>query len=492
MRYKIIVVLALLAGVAVIIGAQFCMPAIIGADGYLHIRMSQFDRLYGVHYKFHWARFSTFTAHFADKDFLYHILLIPFTLLPDIFFGAKLAACLFVILLFLLFFWVLRKYALRPLVPVFLALFFLSANFLRGIAEPRPMVLVLALTLLFVHFLVGKKQWGLFLVTVAYTLTHVSGPYLLFFALLAEAVRLASEGEFSGKSLRAVGAGLLLGILLHPNFPNNLIVFFLNGIIVPIYALKWGLELGAEFFPIDTREYVLNYPVVFFGLLAILVLSTSVGNKVKFSTKIWLAISGFFFIFSFFSRRYLIHLYPLALVTLAAYLSDWWESGPRMAWCRRYKALRYTALVLAIALFLLSGRSVYKDYLQNMAGDLQQARHFTAVAEFMHQVVPAGEVIFHTNWSDSQYLIGLNPANDYLVTFDPTYMYYWNPQKYKLYRQISFGNSNDPYSAIKNEFGARFGYAGKNYFSGLINQVKGDPRFTVMAEDGMGVVFRLR
>lgn len=376
--------------------------------------------------------------------------------------------------------------------PVFLLLFFLSANFLRGVSEPRPMVLVLGLTLLFTHFLIQKKQWALFFTTVAYTLTHVSGPYLLFFAFLAEAVRFGSQREFTWRSIRSVGLGLALGILTHPNFPNNLIVFYLNGIIVPVYALKWGLELGAEFFPIDTREFVLAYPVIFFGLLVLLALSASSSLKIKLSTKVWMALSGFFFIFSFFSRRYLIHLYPMFLVSLAAYISDWWESKERLILARQYKVLRLSLLVLAGALFILVSRGAYKDYRQNMLGDLQYNRHFEAVSKFMRENIPAGETIFHANWSDSQYFIGLNPQNDYLVTFDPTYMYYWNPEKYKLYRQISFGGASDPYTAIKEEFNASYGYAGKNYFSGLINQVRNDSRFQVLAEDGLGVVFRLK
>ncbi len=354
------------------------------------------------------------------------------------------------------------------------------------------MVLVLGLTLLFTHFLIHKKQWGLFLVTAAYTLAHVSGPYLLFFAFLAEVVRFGSQREFAWKSIRSVGLGLALGILAHPNFPHNLIVFYLNGVIVPIYALKWGLELGAEFFPIYTRDYVLGYPVIFIGLFALLALATSAANRIKLSTKIWMALSGFFFIFSFFSRRYLIHLYPMFLVALAAYISDWWESAERLILPRQYKILRLSMLVLAGALFILISWSTYKNYRQNTLGDLQYNRHFEAVSKFMRENIPAGETIFHANWSDSQYFIGLNPQNDYLVTFDPMYMYYWNPEKYKLYRQISFGGASDPYAAIKEEFNARYGYAGKNYFSGLIAQVRSDPRFELMAEDGLGVVFRLR
>ena len=32
---------------------------------------------------------------------------------------------------------------------------------------------------------------------------------------------------------------------------------------------------------------------------------------------------------------------------------------------------------------------------------------------------------------------------------------------------------------------------GKNYFSGLINQIRKDSRFTMLAEDNLGVIFQL-
>jgi hypothetical protein len=236
----------------------------------------------------------------------------------------------------------------------------------------------------------------------------------------------------------------------------------------------------------------LAYPVIFYGLIVLLALSASSGLKAKLSTRIWMVIAGFFFIFSFFSRRYLIHLYPLFLVSLAAYISDWWQGQPRMTWLRRKKFLPWLAALAVTLLIAAGGYPAYKAYRQNLLADAQAGQHFEAVAKFMREHIPEGETIFHTNWSDSQYLIGLDPGHIYLVTFDPTYMYYWNPQKYKLYRRISFGSSDDPYTLIKNEFHCRFGYAGKNYFSGLINQIRDDPRFAVMAEDGLGVVFRLR
>ena len=57
-----------------------------GADGYYHIKMAYLYRTGEVGAagaKFHWTRESTWNGSFSDKDFLFHIYLIPFTLCAD-------------------------------------------------------------------------------------------------------------------------------------------------------------------------------------------------------------------------------------------------------------------------------------------------------------------------------------------------------------------------------------------------------------------------
>lgn len=60
------------------------------------------------------------------------------------------------------------------------------------------MILTLILILFFLHSLIHKRAWFLFMITAVYTLSHVSGPYLLFFALMGEGVRFANERIFLG------------------------------------------------------------------------------------------------------------------------------------------------------------------------------------------------------------------------------------------------------------------------------------------------------
>ncbi len=413
--------------------------------------------------------------------------------MANIFLGAKIAAAIFASGLYLVYFWLLRRYSKRQLAVPFLAAFFIAAPFLSALSRPRPMILMIALMLLFVHFLIQRNWRALILITVVYSLTHVSGPFLLLFAFICESVRYIDEKKWEIKTLLATAAGVIIGILIHPHFPNNLLVFYLNAVLVPLYAMKWGLELGAEFFPISTRDFVLGYPFILIGLIVLAALATSSGVKIKTATKIWMSIAGFFFVFAFFSQRYITHAYPLILIAVAAYISDWWDSRGQALGVRQYKNLANWALILIVGGgFAVTGLYTYKAFRESARSEMYYNLHYERISKWMSANIPPGELIFHTNWSDGQYFIGMNPQDDYFVVLDPMYMYYRDTKQYKLYRDVAFGRAKDPYAVLKNDFGVRYGYAGKNYFSGLITQIRPDARFEILAEDGMGLVFRLR
>ena len=51
--------------------------------------------------------------------------------------------------------------------------------------------------------------------------------------------------------------------------------------------------------------------------------------------------------------------------------------------------------------------------------------------------------------------------------------------------------SNNNYTVLKDSFKVKYGYISKNYFSALIDQIRVDSRFTILAEDAFGVIFKI-
>ncbi len=476
-------VFLLLISIGVIFAIQFLTPTLYGADGYLHIRMAEFLRDFGPRYNFHWARFSTFTEHFSDKDFLYHFFLIPFTFFEDIFCGAKMAAAFFASLAFLGFCYIMRRYSGRLVFPFFLAAFFLSDMFLQAISRPRPISLVILITVVAVHLFINKKYRVIFFLAMLYALSHVTSPLIIIYALIIELVRYFDEKEFFWRNVFTACLGVLAGFVVHPNFPDNLIVFYLNSVLVPLYTLKTGvLELGAEFFPLNTRDFLLSYPVVILGVISLIYVAVSRRPKAEFATKALLTLSMFFFILSFVCRRYLLHGYPIMLIALSSYFNDASTD---------IKNIGRKVAVFVIILFTVFAANTFKGVRYGAFVTKVINGHYESMGSWMKENIPDRELIFHANWSDSQYFIGLNPKNDYFVTLDPVYMYHPSPELYKLYRNLSFGRVEDPYVVLKNIFGSRYGYAGKSYFSGLITQIRQDKRFKILKEDNFGIIFKL-
>lgn len=502
--HNLILLICLIGGICAITYIQFLTPTLYDADGYLHIRMAEFIKTDGFLHKFHWARYSIWAEDFSDKDLLYHILLIPFTYFPNIFFGAKISAVVFAVLLFLVFYFLLKKYVNLALIPFFLICFFLSPHYLVAISRPRSMILAMALGLLTAHFLIQGKFWRVFWTMFIYGLSHISAPLMIVFALICEALRWFYEKKFYKKTILAVFSGLLLSILIHPNFPQNLKQFYLILIKIPFYATRTGvLEMGAEFFPLNTRDFLFNYPVFIIGICLVLFLGMNRREKnMSFASRVFFIYGAGFMGYAFISQRYAVHGYPFFLIWLGTYFSGTYLDGqpgnsrknattphldkkPLNIICR--KAYIFIAGVLVIGL----GIGSFNDIRGTAAAITIWHSHYEQMGNWMKENIPAGELIFHANWSDSQYFIGLNPKNDYFVTLDPSFMYDWDKQAYQLYRDLSFGRMKDPYIILKNIFKAKYGYVGKNYFGGLISQIRGDSRFKILAEDNFGIIFSL-
>lgn len=431
---------------------QFSIPQIIGADGYLHWSMR------GISQGLPQAKFSWFANYFSDKDFVFHLILLPFS-------SPKFAAWFMNIVFVFVFAFVAKKIAGPVAGGVAVLGLLLSSQFLRDISELRPVVLAMALSIIGLWAVLNKKYWFSGIIALLYGMTHLSGYMIIMMALITK----------DRKTIMFVITGWLLSFLIHPNFPHNVYYFYLNGLLVPWYAAKTGvLELGAEFFPIDTQQLMQYFPLLIPGLLSGVYLWV---NKTLISKQIFI-VWGIYLFLGLVARKNLTLGYPFFLLWLASVLKD--------------KSL---TLVGFLIIFLIIGNgsiSTYNNLRQSLRSESIYNSHFEQVADWLKINVPVKETVFHTNWSDSQYLIGLDPKHNFIVTLDPIYMYSWNPDLYKKYREISFGNSEKPYEDIKKYFGAKYGYAGKNYFGGLINQIRGDKtHFTILAEDYLGVIFRL-
>src|SRR5437016_10576000 len=82
--------------------------------------------------------------------------------------------------------------------------------------------------------------------------------------------------------------------------------------------------------------------------------------------------------------------------------------------------------------------------------------HYAKGTLWMRANVPAGEIIFNTDWDDFPRLFYYDPTHTYISGLDPTYLHDKNPDLSNLYVRITTGEEEDPGPLIRDKFGARW------------------------------------
>ena len=471
---------------------QWLTPNIWGADGYYHIGLAKMVKQQGLLKSLPQAQWSYFIDRFSNKDWLYHLGLLPFTGFSSLVTGAKWAAWVGGGILYTSLVMVASNYVVPALLPLVGLAVFLSNHFLMTLSRPRPMVLAIALGLWAVHWLLEKKKKQLLITTLIYSWLHITAVLVLVYGLVVKIYRLMFGRKMSWRLIGVIVLGWLIGMVVYPNFPNNWFFFYLNGMLVPFLAAKTKvLELGAEFFPINTRDYLLSYPLTIVGLLTMVWISILDRPRIKLKTQIMFLLGAMFIFMGFWSQRYIAHGYPFMILGLTMFLSDWYEGEGIKRLAKKIKKWINVLMTAGVMLVLVLLANSLQRLMPRARGNTLMNSHYEAMGQWLRENTEEGEIVFTANWSDPQYFIGLSPKNNYLVTMDPVYMWHKNQQAYDLYRAAAFGRLEDPYPALKEVFKASYGYAGKNYFSGLINQVREDERFKIVKEDQMGVIFKI-
>lgn len=291
----------------------------------------------------------------------------------------------------------------------------------------------------------------------------------IVFALICEIIRWVFAKEIFLRNVYIVILGSVLGCWIHPNFPNNLISFHLNAILVPFYSLmNAGIILGKELYSSPARFIFINNFTIFFTLNVILWMVFINRIKIGFSTLVWWACTSIYLTLAFISDKNWYISNVLFCIFFASFLHDWIDEQGRNSMLPKINKL----FIIYVIIILFSAPSNIKVIKNSIARDIQVNTHYENVASWMQNHIPKGETIYHANGSDSAFFLCLNPDNDYLLFLDPIYMFYRYPEVYVVYINLREGKIDKPYEALKRIFNVRYGYTRKNNL--LYNQIKQD------------------
>ena len=421
-------------------------------DEYFHVGLAR-ELHNGMPASFHWTPFSLAYERFADKELLFHILLMPFTGLPIE--QATLAgAVLGQLLVVGAFAWVLWRLRVAYAPVYLLALTAMGVTFVSRMAMCRPHHGEIGFSILFLGLLLLEAPpLALAAVAAVFGLFHASGWLPIAFAVLwlvAARFDAAAPPRRRWVDVAATSLGWAVGQCLHPAFPHNLRLLWIQNVTVLSKATAGGQalrsQIGSELQPMETRLVPDQWP----ALLAAAVLLVLVATRPAWRRPQVLLITGLamlaLFTGLFLWLRFFELAAPLTLLAIAV--------GSRLPESPARRKVARAALVGVLALILVGNLFTFSRLHSHYhTGQVALPR---GMAEWFAEHGRKGERVFTANWADSEPLFYYAPQMQSLVALDPTFFLIADPERFRLYANIVQGHAIDPVRAIRERFGARW------------------------------------
>src|SRR3989338_102445 len=353
---------------------QFSTPYIIGFDGHINIKTADLIKENGFFREFPWAEHTILSSNYADIHLLFRILLIPFTFL-DLELGAKIAAILFSALAFAVFYWFLAQNSIKY--PFFWTLLYMftAESLMYRFMELRQMPLVIALLLLTIYFLQGKKYFLLGIASMASVLLHSSFVFQLLIVALYFILEKIFSKRLDYRLLAYPFLGVIAGLLVNPYFPNN--VYLLYAQIFEVNLL--GNLYNAEWKPWPFMEFIKNnlLVLIYFAIIAFILIKEKKISKIKL---LYLSMASLFLAYTFLSRRMQEYLIPFSILSMSLFLAPYIERFNKENF---FKNVKIGCIIFIILLASLNSFLLLKDIKNNTF-----LQNFQSCAIWMQQNIP--------------------------------------------------------------------------------------------------------
>jgi hypothetical protein len=481
-----LVLFLLFAGLLAVV--QYGTDALVGTDGYYHARMGLLIRQAGLRPDFKWLPLTILNADaFYNHHLLYHVYLALFAGTDPLVDGGqsltqsiKLASIVMPALAFLAIWWLLREQQVKWASLWALGLFAVSEAFLYRMSMPRAQSASLLVLVLGLHWLLSGRFRPLIPLGFIYVWLYdgfLLLPIIGSFYLVAS---LITERKIVWQALAFPVAGIALGLLVNPYFPEN-IHFTLNHLIPKISFAE--TPVGNEWYPYDTWTLVENTG---FALGAFVLAVLGLGwqkERINLSTLTVLLLTVFFGLLLFKSRRFVEYFPAFTLIFAALSISPLLRDWPATHTRRHGVA---GALILTAVLAVPLATTVYLAR-DSVAGS-KAADWYADAAGWLAVNGPGDSFVFQTDWDDFPRLFFYNPEMIYTVGLDPTYMELHNSGLYHDWVDLTQGNVDKPGEVIGDQFGAQYVFSDLGH-EAFLRRAADDPLLREIYRDDQAVIF---
>lgn len=473
---------------------QFSTDAICCGDwdGYYHIRWSaelwqSFKAGNGLP-EFKWLPLTVLNPKdYADHHFLFHVLQIPFLWFFEEVMAAKIATVFYGSLAIFSVYWLLFKYKVDYLLLWFFAILTCANPFYYRMNMAKAPPLTIIFTIIGIYLLFERKYVWLLPVMFAFVWTYSLFPLLWIAAFIWTFIIIWNEQRFEWRPLTYTSAGLILGNIINPYFPQN-IGLFLEHFWTKIKIGKdFEVPVGGEWYPYSGQDLLTHFPIALIAMLMGYILFRPHLKKLPEKATFFLCFVTILLMAQFRSIRFAEYFPPFAILFAAfswqAFLVTEKPELPEefkrdieplldketpSAKTDVWGILKQVAVwFIGISLVIL----MYYNFRGIKLGPIDQEGMITsiknneanmrykAVTDWMKENIPEGERIFNCNWDDFPKLFFFNTKHAYIYGLDPNYFYSENPELYKLMVDITSAKTEDAAPIIREKFGARFIFA---------------------------------
>lgn len=490
---------------------QFSFAGLEDSDSYFHTRAARELDLHGVRKSFPQTVYSTWSSRYSDKDWLFHVALIPFQRLSlpggpqgavsapveDLATPAKQAMVAFSLLYFAALALCLHAVRARLSWLWLLLLFTSSAHLIWALLPVRPGIL--GVTLLLVEIALFARRRGPLLAVAGalHTWSHSSFFLLPVLAAVGVAAALLRRER---PPLRLAGwalAGPLFASVVHPYFPNNLLVAW-DQLAVVAGNLWFGVGgiprdlFGGELGGMPTTDFIGWFPTflpALFGLLAIL----AAGKRISTEALALLMMTTLLLAAGFLSYRFMEFFLPVVVVLGARLWSELAGEERLAALARRAPAgTAVGALALAACLGAGLAKNAVGSIHRGLQGSVAATERQRPAIEFLRGAAAPDEIVYHNFWFAFSVLYHFRPDGRYIEAADPVFLYRFDRRLFDESRAILDGTSPDLYAAIRGDFGARWVYLTRGSTSPrALRQFAADQRFVEAYQDEDALIYRV-
>lgn len=442
--------------------------AIFEVDSYYHIRMASVMSKYGLILpsEFPWTACSVWNNAFFDKEWLFHIMLIPFTKFGEMF-GCKIFILTAVFICAITWGSLLKTLKIRYLFLSLLLIIFASGPAFEGrLLMCRPHLFSIILFAIFLTCLVKNKKFLLFIVSYIYALSYTGSWQIIPIAVLYDLItNYHSEKNKSWKHWASIYtfSGIITGMIINPYFPANISGLYIQNVMVLKTAILGGttyrLDLGMELYsPALIKIFTIYLPLFLFNIIAFISLLENRKTVQNFRQKLFFGcLSITYMILTIFVVKFTDYSVPLITAFLIFYFQE-----KIISWDKK----NYLFAILSVLLFL-SGtyftfvlkKELYMANIQYFDSTAWLNKNIKSTPDTLHPE----KLIFTTSWDDTPYLFYLLPNFKYMVFLDPYFMYAYSPDKYRMWQKISEGKTYNPVPLIQQEFGTNIVFVNKRH-----------------------------